>query len=121
MVNTQQNREYYQKWYNDYYNSHLATFAKNTFAPLPLVRLGNRLIQKIDPVYLEPLESCLLCFRTHFLAPRKSFAGKYYSTFYFNVAILWVFSILAYIALYFNLLKKAFVFFEQKKIIKSVK
>ncbi len=115
MVSTPQKREQYQKWYNDHYNNHLATFAKNTFAPLPLVRLGNRLIQKIDPIYLEPVESCLLCFRTHFLAPQKNFAGNYFSTFYFNVAILWLFTILAYIALYYNLLKKVFVFFEQKK------
>ncbi|MFN2396161.1 MAG: ABC transporter permease, partial [Bacteroidales bacterium] len=120
MVSTKEKRENYQNWYNDHYNSHLASFAKNTFAPLPLVRIGNRLIQKIDPVYLEPGESCLLCFRTHFLAPSKNFAGMYFSTFYFNVAILWIFTLLAYIVLYYNLLKKVFVFFEKKKLISSV-
>jgi len=106
MVSTPEKREAYQQLYNDYYNSYLARFAKNSMAPLPLVRLGNNLVQKIDPVYLSPQDRNPLSFRTHFLAPEKNFFGNLVPTFYFNVIIIWIFTIIAYIALYYNALSK---------------
>ena len=102
----------YQQLKNDYHNAYLETFTKNVMAPLPLVRIDNRLVQKRDPVYLDPQDQRLLNFRSHFLAPRKHFAGTLYDTFYFNLSILWIFTILLYIALYYQLLPK-FIFFAE--------
>ena len=117
MVNTPEKRKDYQQWYDDHYNSSLAAFVKNNYAPLPLARLGNKLIQKIDPVYLDPSDSRLLSFRSHFMAPNKNFAGKLFPTFYFNMAVLWFFIVIAYFALYFDILKKMLSFFERKPAI----
>lgn len=81
-------------------------------APLPLVRLGNRLVQKIDPVYLDPQDRRTLSFRSHFLSPNKNFFGSLVPTFYFNVGVIWMFTVFAYIALYYNALGKLLVSFE---------
>ncbi len=114
MVSTPEMRKEYQQWFDKHYNSPLAAFAKNTFAPLPLVRLGNKLVQKIDPVYLDPSNQKLLGFRSHFMAPNKNLAGKLIPTFYFNIAIIWFFTVIAYFALYFDILKKMLLLFERK-------
>lgn len=75
-------------------------------APLPLVRLGNELVQKIDPVYLDPQDRSTFSFRAHFLSPTKNLLGNLISTFWFNIMVIWVFTIMAYIALYYNALSR---------------
>jgi len=102
MVSTPEKQEEYQELYNDYFNTYLSRFARNSMAPLPLVRLDNELIQKIDPIYLDPQDRRLVSFRTHFLAPNKNFLGNLIPTFYFNVLVIWLFTIFAYIVLYYN-------------------
>ncbi len=113
MVSTPEKTEEYQHLYDDNYNTYLARFARNSMAPLPLVRLGNRLVQKIDPVYLDPQDRNLLSFRSHFLAPNKNFFGNLIPTFYFNIIVIWFFTIFAYIALYYNALSKLMGSFER--------
>jgi hypothetical protein len=45
--------------------------------------------------------------RAHFYAPHKRIGDQETETLWFNIAILWLASILLYTALYFKLLKKA--------------
>lgn len=113
MVATPEGRAAFQKLFNDHFNNYLSKFARNEMAPLYLVRLGNNLVQKIDPIYLDPQDRRLLSFRTHFLAPNKNFLGRLVPTFYFNVIVIWVFTILAYVALYYNALSKLLISFER--------
>ncbi|MFO8066828.1 MAG: ATP-binding cassette domain-containing protein [Bacteroidales bacterium] len=105
MTNTPEKRETYQQLKDDYYNDYLADFVKNRFAPLPVVRLGNRLVQKIDPIYLDPQDPNKFSVRTHFLAPRKNFFGIFVKTFYFNVGVIWILTLLLYMLLYYEGLK----------------
>ncbi len=112
MVSTPEKREQYQQVYNDYFNDYLSKFAKNVMAPLPLVRLGNNLVQKLDPIYLDPQDRRTFSFRTHFLAPNKNVLGNLFPTFYFNVMVIWFFTVMAYIALYYNALSKMLTFLE---------
>ena len=44
--------------------------------------------------------------RAHFYAPRKQIFGIYIDTFIVNVIVLWIMTVLLYLALYFRLLKK---------------
>jgi hypothetical protein len=113
MISTPEKRDQYQKLYDDNFNTYLSRFARNTMAPLPLVRLGNRLVQKIDPVYLDPQDRRVLSFRSHFLSPTKNLFGMLVPTFYFNIMVIWIFTILAYVALYYNLLSKLLASFER--------
>ncbi len=113
MISTPEKKDQYQQLYDDNFNTYLSRFARNTMAPLPLVRLGNRLVQKVDPVYLDPQDRRVLSFRSHFLSPTKNLFGNLVPTFYFNIIVIWIFTILAYVALYYNLLSKLLLSFER--------
>ncbi len=112
MISTPEKRAAYQQLYDDYYNTYLSRFAQNVMAPLPLVRLGNNFVQKIDPVYLDPQDRRITSFRSHFLAPNKNLGGILIPTFYFNLLVIWIFTILSYVLLYYNGLTKVLSFFE---------
>ncbi len=111
MTNTPEKDKEFNKLKDSYYNDFLAKFAKNQMITLYVVRLDNRLVQKIDPIYLDPQDTNKLSFRTHFMAPRKNFFGYFVDTFIFNVSMIWVFTILMYILLYYQGLKRFLDFF----------
>ena len=78
----------------------------NVYEKNKIIRYKNRLIQQADPVFLDADNSGFFGFRSHFYAPRKWFCGRYYDTFSFNIVILWLFSLVCYVTLYFDVLKK---------------
>ena len=66
----------------------------------------GRLLQLIDPIFNEPkLPENPLNYRTHFMAPKKPFAGQLFDTYIFNIAVIWLFTFLLYLTLYFNFFK----------------
>jgi len=98
---------------NSYTNEKVASIVKNQGFEF-IKEVGNRLIRKTTPIYATPeIPENPLNFRTFYYAPQKYFAGRYFDTFWFNVAIIWVMSIIALIALYLDLLKKIFNLFER--------
>lgn len=115
MQDTPEKKEQFQELYDDYYNEYLASFVKNSMAPLRLVRLDNRFVRKIDPIYLDPQDKNIYSFRTHFLAPRKNFFGSFVDTFTFNIVVIWLFTALLYISLYYELLSKLLLSFDKLK------
>ncbi len=106
----------FQKLKNSYYNEYLAHFVKNTFTTNPITAINNRLVQKIDPVYLDPADKNMLNYRTHFLAPRKSFMGYYFPTLTINIITLWLYNFILYVILYFNVFKRINLLFEKYKL-----
>jgi hypothetical protein len=64
----------------------------------------GKLIQQTDPVFQDPIDSNFG--RAHFFAPRKKFGGIYYNTFWFNICVIWVMSLVLIITLYFDVFKK---------------
>ncbi|PBQ30723.1 ABC transporter [Sphingobacteriaceae bacterium] len=82
---------------------------------------NGRLIQQTDPVFQDPIDSKFG--RAHFFAPRKNFFGSYYSTFWFNICVIWGMSVSLIITLYFDVFKKVldgienlFSMFKKKKV-----
>jgi ABC-type multidrug transport system ATPase subunit len=61
------------------------------------------LIQIRDPIYRDPTHKFI---KAHFYAPRKMIAGRFISTIWVNVMILWINTIIIYILLYYRLLKR---------------
>lgn len=105
---------------NTYDNKVLGDYVTNKSAYKSLIRdENNRFVQKIDPVYLDPQNTSFLSYRTHFLAPKKPFMGMLFSTFSFNLAVLWIFTLLLYIALYYEWLKKALETPDRYKLFKQ--
>jgi hypothetical protein len=99
-----------------YQNEEVNRWVENRNSLKKIVEWNGRLVQKVDPIYFEdhrprnPLD-----FTANFYTPTKHFLGKKYDTLYFNITVIWVFSILLYIALYFNLLKRIVQGFEVRR------
>ena len=55
-------------------------------------------------MFEDPIDSKLG--RAHFFAPRKNFLGHYFSTYWFNLCVIWVMSFVLIITLYFDVFKK---------------
>ncbi len=67
----------------------------------------NRVIQLIDPVFAKPfLTAHPLDYRSHFFASKKHLFGQFFDTYWFNIGVIWLMTVLLYFALYFELLKK---------------
>ncbi|NJN28906.1 MAG: hypothetical protein HC819_24545 [Cyclobacteriaceae bacterium] len=72
-----------------------------------IAKWKGELIQKTSTIYFDDHRPAhMLDFRANFYVPVKYFGGKKYDTFYFNIAVIWFFSLTFYIALYFQWLKK---------------
>jgi len=85
-------------------NENLNDLLKNKRSAKPSLEIDGKLIQKIDPIFLDPAQDGLI--RAHFFAPRKAIGGNYYDTFWVNSIVIWLMSLLMAITLYFDVLKK---------------
>ena len=91
-------------------NDALEDFAKNSNARERIMEYEDQFYQKMDPIYTDPTHKLI---KSHFYAPRKQVFGNYYSTFTINTIVIWIMTIVIYIALYFRLLKKLLDSFEE--------
>lgn len=88
----------------NYDNENLNNLVKNAGELNRCIEKDGKLIQQIDPVYQDPVDSKMG--RAHFFAPRKNFMGTYFSTYWFNICVIWMMSIVLIITLYFEVFKK---------------
>lgn len=105
IINEQMNKdkEAFIQLRRDYMNDRLEEFVTNSNESEKFVEYKGRLIQKMDPIFLDP-ESKLI--KAHFYAPRKQLFGKYYSTFVVNLLVIWIMTILLFFVLKYRLLKR---------------
>jgi hypothetical protein len=68
-----------------------------------IVRMGDKFVQKFDYGYMKATSPNG---RAHFYAPVKRIGRWEIDTFWFNIAVIWIESVLLYVALCFNLFKK---------------
>ena len=74
------------------------------------IEKGDRIIQKYEPGHMKATSQYG---RAHFFAPVKRIGSLEIDTYWFNVVVLWIISLGLYVALYFELLKKAVNYFER--------
>jgi hypothetical protein len=91
---------------NSYHNERLAEMVKKSFEKNPILEYKQELIQQFQPIYLDPYPESYLSFRTHFFAPRKWFAGRYFNTYNFNITFVWLMTLILYFTLHFEALKR---------------
>ncbi len=99
-----------------YHNESISDLATKAFEKNPILQYKDELIEQIDPVYRDPNPSYYLDIRTHFLSPRKHFMGRLFDTFWFNVTIIWLMTVVCYITLYYESLKKLLELFSKIKL-----
>jgi hypothetical protein len=100
----------------DYYNKGLATFVLNGDLKDQSVEKTKRIIRKYEPVFMPPRAKNG---RAHFCAPFKIIGNLKVDTFWFNLAVIWLVSLLLYIALYFSILRKILSVFDKSKRVKD--
>jgi len=101
---TEADKEAFVKLKNDYMNEAMANLVRNGNEFNKIIEQDGKLIQRADPVFLEPFQSDMA--NSHFFAPRKKIFGHYYDTFWVNLCVLWGMSLIMAVTLYFDLLRK---------------
>ncbi len=74
-----------------------------------LYETNNKIIQKYEPGFMKATSKYG---RAHFYAPVKRIGSLEIDTYIFNLLLIWLESLLLYIALYFKLFRKAISYFE---------
>lgn len=103
-IEAEQGKAYYINLNKENHNEFLANLLRKNVSQNKILRGDKGLIQVVDPVFLEPENTSLTSLRTHFYAPFKYFFNTKVDTLYYNLSVIWLFSILLYIVLYFDLL-----------------
>jgi hypothetical protein len=85
------------------YNDNIADIVLNRMSTNKIYDAGDRLIQKADPVFMHPGSDYG---RSHFFAPYKMIGNFRIDTLIFNIAVIWFMTIIFFITLYFNVLKR---------------
>jgi hypothetical protein len=91
---------------NRYFNESLADLVKNINEKDRILEFNGELIQQINPIFVSPRPKTALDYRTHFFAPEKNLFGAVIPTFTFNLLVIWLMSILLYVTLYYEWLRK---------------
>lgn len=100
-----------------YYNDALADLAKNANLKDKIELYKGRFLQHIDPIFQDPTDyRHPLDYRAHFLAPRKHLLGRYFDTYYFDIAAIWLLTIVLYFTLYTDFFAKLSVVGVWKKV-----
>lgn len=89
-----------------YHNESISDLALKVFEKNKILQYQDELVQQYDPIYRDPIPRSFFDFRSHFLAPCKYFMGRYFDTYYFNLAVVWVMSTVLYVTLYYEALKR---------------
>ncbi|MBW3544368.1 MAG: ABC transporter permease, partial [Bacteroidetes bacterium] len=90
-----------------YFNESMTDLLRNLGTEDRILEQDGELVQLIDPIYLVPAApKHALDYRAHFFAPQKHFLGKYFDTYYFNIIVIWLMSMMLYLALYTEALRK---------------
>lgn len=92
---------------NLYFNESLSDLVTNATETDRLVEWNGQLVRQVNAVYADPVKTGNpLNYRAHFFAPVKFFMGNYIDTFWFNLAVIWLMSLVLYVTLYFEVFKK---------------
>ena len=96
-------KEGFQDLRDDYTNKKLREILLDEFNQNKTIPTAVKIVQKYEPVYMKPVSQNG---RAHFYAPYKQIGEKKINTLQFNIIVLWVVSLLFYIALYYKIFQK---------------
>jgi ABC transport system ATP-binding/permease protein len=107
LTNTKEKQQKYDAERSRYVNKAVSDAVRNITTSDRIVEYNGSLIQKIYPIYVvDHSPRSPMDFSANLYQPTKHFLGRYFDTLAFNIAIIWAMTILLFIALYFDLLKK---------------
>ncbi len=89
----------------EHHNARLADVVRHRLEAERLVEVRGRLVVLADPVMRVP-PSTTLGLEAQLYAPVKSFAGRQWATYGYNLAVIWSMTVALYWALYFDMLRR---------------
>ncbi len=101
MQRTPEEREKFLELKRRYANESLEEFVTNSNEVTRIVEYKGQLIQKLDPIYLDPTSPFI---KAHFYAPRKMIFGYFIPTFWVNLLVIWLMTIGLFFVLKYRLL-----------------
>ena len=107
LTDTPEKRELFERMRLRYENKRVISMVENSDEMTRIVEWNGRLVQKFYPIYFQDHHpQNIFDFQANFFVPTKQFMGKTFDTFYFNLAVIWAMTVILYVTLYFDLLKK---------------
>ncbi|MBN2487291.1 MAG: ATP-binding cassette domain-containing protein [Bacteroidales bacterium] len=98
---------------NKYYNTQLASIVQNEKEMIQFFVHQNNIIKLKDPIFTLPAS---LNGRAHYYAPVKRVGGYYFDTFWYNLIVIWLNTVLLFGVLYFDILLKLIRYFENIRL-----
>lgn len=112
---TEKDKARYHELISHFRNSKLEDLVKNEGSELdPVIEVKNKLVSTGNPIYWPGPSDRFV--RAHFFAPTKNVFGKQYSTYWVNICVLWCMSVVLWITLYYDLLRKLLSFFSNLSV-----
>jgi ABC transport system ATP-binding/permease protein len=109
------NPEGYTLLRDNYHNEGVSDIVRKVYEKNKILEFRQELVQHYDPIYQDPIPASPISFRTHFYSPVKPFLGRTFDTYWFNITVVWILTILLYVVLYFDGFKKVLNFSERFK------
>ncbi len=97
----------------DNYNKTLANWVLAKNESNQIILDGNRYVRNKHPIYKHPTHSWG---RAHFYAPYKKIGNIKIATPLFNVLVIWLMTIVLFLSLYFNVMRRTLMYFEHFKL-----
>ena len=115
VVTAMLNNGTYEKLKNKYSNEEIAKTVTNSLSPVRIVESDGRLHRMSDPIFYTQFKPRnIIDYRTPLYVPVKHFMGSSLPTTYFNLIVIWLFTIFMILALYNHWLTKLFNLFNRK-------
>jgi len=108
-------RDAFLQFRDDHYNTGLADLVENKKEINKTVEYNNRIIRKYEPIFMVPTSRTG---RAHFYSPVKIIGNRTVDTLWFNIMAIWMMTIILYLSLYFNLLRKSIDFMDGFRFLK---
>jgi len=100
---------------DNFHNEGVSDIVRKVYEKNKILEFKQELVQHYDPIYQDPVPASPISIRTHFYSPVKPLLGKTYDTYWFNITVVWILTLLLYVVLYYDGLKKLLNFSERFK------
>lgn len=102
-LTTPEERERFNALRDECYNESLSDMLLNNKDFYRIIERDGKLMQRFNPVYQDPSSRIL---RSHFFASRKQFFGFYVDTYWANIMVIWLMTLMLGITLHFDVLRR---------------
>ncbi len=116
LIDSMGSKEALDKLRDEYQNDKLNEMLLNRDELRHLAIKDNEFIRKTMPVYMDPVSKAG---RAHFYAPVKIIGNRSMETFWFNIIVIWLWSLIFYLFLIYDLLRKIIDWSEKTKLRKK--